>query len=164
MYKNMLTIKIRICTWVLFFLGCVIPVSNAQENDGLGQTIQINTRFHSFVGKPSWLLIIRDIDHGQNIPYLYDISKGDNFWLAFTYGRNYLITVSNLQFSPYRYNPYGTKKINDFCHLESNGRIIRGESMIITINGDLSPETDTFTCHVLKYTDSHFIVYKPGAE
>ena len=125
------------------------------DDDGLGQTIQIYTRFHSFVGKPSWLLIIRDLDHGQNIPYLYDIKRGDNFWLAFTFGSNYLITVSNLQFGPY------PRKINNFCNLESNGQIIRGQSLYITINGDLSPNTNTFSCHVLKYADSNFTIVTP---
>src|SRR5690349_5971957 len=92
----------------------------AQPPDGVGQTIQINTRLHSFVGKPSWLLMIRDIDHDQNIPYVYDISRGDNFWMAFTYGHNYLITASTLQFAPYRSDPYRVKVIHNFCNLESH--------------------------------------------
>ncbi|EKD70980.1 MAG: hypothetical protein ACD_46C00308G0004 [uncultured bacterium] len=139
--------------WSGIFLFSLSASSVADTiDDNLGQTIQIYTRFKSFVGKPSWLLIIRDIDHNQNIPYLYDIKRGDNFWLAFTFGRNYLILASKLVFNPYK------SKINNFCHLESNGRIIRGESLFITISGDLSPNTNTFNCHVLKYRDSQFTI------
>lgn len=129
-------------------------------NDGLGQVIQIYTRFHSFIGKPSWLIIIRDLDNGQNVPYLFDITRGDNFWILFTHSRNYLITASNLQISSYKQqcNDYDLYRINDFCHLESHGRIIRGESMYITIDGDLSPYANTVACHISTYPDSHFSV------
>jgi hypothetical protein len=140
-------------------------ICDAQPAEGgIGQTLQITTRFHSYVGKPQWLLIIRDIDHDQNIPYVYDIQRGNNYWLALTYGKNYVITVSTLQFSPYRSNPYGTKTIHDFCHLESRGRIIRGESMIINISGDLSPNTNTFNCNVLEYPDTNFNIVDPNSE
>lgn len=149
--------------WIWLLL-CLLPgLSNAEEDNTLGQTIQIYTQLHSFTGKPAWLLVIRDLDHNQNLPYLYDFSRGNNYWIALTYGRNYLITVSNLQFSPYRANPYRQKKIEDFCQLESNGRIIRGESMYIMIRGDLSPNTATFTCHVAKYTDSNFTIANPDS-
>lgn len=146
---------------------CVMTPTFADEigHDGLGQTIQIYTRFHSFVGQPSLLIIIRDLDHDQNIPYVFDITRGDNFWLLFTYGRNYLISVSNLQISTYksRYNDFGEYKINDFCHLESHGRISRGESMTITIDGDLSPNPNSITCHITKYQDSNFSVVNPSS-
>lgn len=154
--------KSILCIWLLFLSSLTLLDCFAQENDGIGQTIQIYTHFDSFIGKPSWLLIIRDLDHDQNIPYLYNITKGDNFWLAFTYGRNYLITVSSLQFSPYRTNPYQSKKIDNFCHLESNGRILRGESLYITIMGDLTPYTNTFTCHITRYPDGNFTIVKPA--
>lgn len=126
------------------------------NNDGLRQVIQINTHFRAFAGRPSWLLVIRDLDRGINMPYLYEISKGTNSWFAFSYSRNYLILASTLQFSPYRRSPYRTKKINNFCHLESNGRVIRGESIIVTITGDLTPNTRTFKCSVSKYPDPNF--------
>src|SRR3990167_5866017 len=105
-------------------LSTLITGSVFADPDDFGQTIQIYTQLKSFVGKPSWLLMIRDVDHGQNIPYMYDFEKGDNFWLAFTFGRNYLITASRLVF-----NPYNRKKINNFCGLESEGQIIRGQSL-----------------------------------
>lgn len=152
----MLIKKLITCVLTLLMAALTAPATYAQPGeDGLGQTIQIYTRLHSFVGKPSWLLIIRDLDNNQNIPYLYDITRGDNFWLAFTYGRNYLITVSNLKFDPYM------RKINNFCNLESNGAIIRGESLYITINGDLSANTNTYTCNVMRFKDSNFSIANP---
>ncbi|OGT36820.1 MAG: hypothetical protein A3F11_08530 [Gammaproteobacteria bacterium RIFCSPHIGHO2_12_FULL_37_14] len=135
--------------------------SFAEDNEGLGQTIQIYTRLHTFVGKPSWLLIIRDVDTNQNIPYLFDLKRGTNFWVAFTYSRNYLITVSELQFSPYRRDPYTVKKIKNFCQLESWGHIVRGKSYYVTISGNLTPNADTYTCHVSKYTDANFTIVTP---
>ena len=148
--------------WIVFSL-CIAPISYA-EPDGVGQTIQIYTQLHSFIGRPSWLLIIRDIDHNQNLPYLFDFNRGDNFWVAFTYGRNYVITVSNLQFAPYREWPYKTRKINNFCQLESNGRINKGQSMYITIKGDLTPNAGTFSCYVSKYPDTNFTIVSPKTD
>lgn len=133
-------------------LGLTTGPVPAQPQDGFGQTIEINTRLHSYLGKPTWLLIIRDVDHGQNIPYMYDFRKGTNFWLALTYSDNYLITVSELVFNPYQ------KKVKNFCNLESMGRIQRGTSLRIFIDGDLSPHTDTYHCNVLKYIDPNFTI------
>ena len=164
----MLNKKLIVC--LILFLQCTVhaSLSYAQTGDGIGQTIQIYTRFHSFVGQPSWLLIIRDVDHGQNIPYLFDIKKGDNMWVAMTFSRNYLITVSSLQFSPYRMYPnrnyprtYSSAKINNFCGLESNGSIIRDESLYIVLSGDLTPNRDRFTCHVSRYKDMNFTTGSP---
>lgn len=146
---------------VVMWWGCALLPSYAQEtNNGIGQTIQVSTRFHSLVGKPSWLVIIRDLDHNQNIPYVFDIKKGENFWVLYTYGRHYLITVSELQISTYqsRYNTFRRYKVKNFCHLESNGRIQRGTSMYITINGDLTINRDTYSCHVSSYADPSFTV------
>lgn len=148
--------RVLIFCLALFILTCSCYAE--ESNEGLGQTIQIYTRLHSFVGKPSWLLIIRDVDNNQNIPYLFDLKRGTNFWVAFTYGRNYLITVSELQFSPYRRDPYHVKKIKNFCQLESVGHIIRGKSLYITIKGELTPNTDTFSCYVTRYADSNFTI------
>lgn len=133
--------------------------------DGLGQTIQIYTRFHSFVGKPSWTIIIRDIDNNQNIPYVFDITRGDNFWFLFTYGHNYMIIKSDMQISNFRsrYNDYDLYKIKDFCHLESNGRIIRSESLYITIAGTLTTNMDGITCHISRFKDPNFTVVSQDA-
>lgn len=115
----------------------------------IGQTLQINTRFHSITGKPVWLLVLRDADTGVVVPYMYDIRNNDNFWLALSYGRNYIITASTLKFGPFA-------MIHNFCHLE-NG-ILSGKSMIITLSGDLTPAPVTFKCHVVKYNDNAFSV------
>lgn len=158
MQNNLFIVKIG-----MLLLLCFTDLSYAQIGDNnLGQVIQINTRFHSFVGQPSWTLIIRDIDHNQNMPYLFDITRGDNHWVVFTYGRNYLITVSRLQMATYqsRCNTYKQYRMNDFCQLESHGRIVRGESMYITIEGDLSPYTNTFSCQISTYPDANFFIYK----
>lgn len=114
-------------------------------SDGFGETIQIHTNLRTFVGKPSWLLIIRDLDHNQNIPYLYDFTRGSNYWVALTYGVNYEITVSEMTFNPY------DRKIKNFCNLRSMGAIQRGTGMDIRISGDLSPNTNTYTCTVTKH-------------
>jgi hypothetical protein len=152
----------------LFIIGTLILLCFTMQSvaqlggNNPGQVIQINTRFHYFVGNPSFTLIIRDLDHNQNMPYLFDITRGENHWVVFTYGRNYLIEVSKLQIETYqpRYNTYQQYRLNNFCHLESNGRIIRGESMYITIEGDLTPNPNTFSCHVSIYPESHFPIVR----
>ena len=162
--------KYIIPTCLLSSLLCIftLPVfaQDEQDENELGQTIQIYTHLHSFVGTPTWLLIIRDLDHDQNIPYLFDIKRGDNFWVAFTYGRNYLITVSRLEISTYksRTNSFRNFRMNDFCNLQSNGHIMRGESMSITINGDLFPNSDSYSCNASTYIDPHFTIVKPNSE
>lgn len=132
-----------------------VPALAQTEQDNFGQTLQINTQLHSFLGHPSWLLVIRDLDHGQNIPYLYDFVSGHHFWLAFTYGHDYLITASTLTFNPYH------QQVNNFCGLESHGRILRGVSLYITLSGDLTPYSTTFNCQVLKMQDDHFSIASP---
>ena len=160
----------------LFILMCLTslasfaqPESDAfvqTESDSLGQTIQIDTYLHSFTGKPIWTFIVRDLDHDQTIPYIFDIKKGYNHWVVFTYGRNYLITASNMQIETYRsrYNQYKNYRVKNFCHLESNGRIRRGESMYVSIQGDLSPYTNTYTCQISAYPDGNFGMYKVSTD
>ena len=128
---------------------------SAQEQNPLGQTLQITTRLHSFVGRPIWTLIIRDVDRNIVYPYLYDFTQANNHWLAFTYGSNFLITASELQITTYqsRYNKYKNYRIRNFCNLESNGRIVRKHNMFIEITGDLSPYDTSYTCHVTSYPD-----------
>lgn len=128
--------------------------------DGFGQVLQINTRFQSFLGRPEWTIEIRDVDHGQTMPYIFDITRGQNYWLLFTYSKHYLITASTMQFSSYRsrYNVYNTHQIKDFCGLESKGRISRGESMYIWIEGDLSPYSNNYRCHITRFKDDYFTI------
>lgn len=158
----MLNKKRLACIGILFFLSFPCTFSYAQT-DGFGQTIQINTRFKSYLGKPVWLFIIRDIDHNQNIPYVFEINNGNNYWVAFTYGRNYVIEASNLQIEVYqpKYNTYKNYRISNFCHLESNGRIMKGESMTITITGKLTPNSNSYSCHVTSYPVNDFVVATP---
>lgn len=120
---------------------------------GIAQTIQINTYLSSFVGKPKWLLIIRDVDNGVSIPYEYTVTRGTNFWLASTQSSNYLITASVMHFTTYnsRKNTYKEHRINNFCGLESNGRVIRGKTFYITLSGMLSPNPRTVNCQVSRF-------------
>lgn len=153
------TTKHLTCLLILYY---TINIVYAQPTaDEIGQTIQIKTRLHSFVGRPSWLIIIRDLDHGQNLPYLYDFDRAENFWLAFTYSKNYVIIASTLSFSPYRHDPYRTVKIHNFCNLESNCRVLRRTSVAVTLTGDLSPNPDTYSCYVTKFPDAYFTVIQP---
>lgn len=135
--------------YILLGLLCICSISYAQ----VGQYIQINTRFRSFVGQPSWTLIIRDLDHQQNLPQVFNITRGSQHWTLFTYSNNYLISASRLQVVNYRgkYNMFNQYIIHNFCGLESNGRIIRGKSMMIQISGDLSPNSNSYSCSVMKY-------------
>ena len=144
--------KLLIMIGLSFACGLSTSSAWSDQVDGFGETIKIRTNLRTFVGKPTWLLIIRDIDHNQNIPYLYDFSRGTNYWLAFTYGRNYVITISELVFNPY------DRKIKNFCNLQSMGAIQRGVSMDIHITGDLSPRTNTFQCNIMRYSNTNFDV------
>lgn len=158
--KTGLTALIILTMWLLLTPGIL---SAQLTGDGVGQFIQIETHLHEFVGKPTWLLIIRDIDHNQNIPYMFDIRRGDNYWVALTYGKHYLIIASKLQIETYqsKYNEYKKYSINNFCHLESNGRIIRGKSMRIILRGNLTPNSASSICSVFKYPDADTFVVVP---
>lgn len=136
----------KICQLLLFF--CLSSLSYAQENS-LGQTIQINTQFRSIVGKPTWLLIIRDMESGQILPFIFDIRSQNNFWVAFTLERSYRITVSSMKFGPYAI-------IHNFCGLQ-NG-ILSGKSMLIRLKGNLTPDPNSSQCYILKYQDMPFTI------
>ena len=118
-----------------------------------GQMIEIRTHLTSFVGSPVWSLEIRDVDNNQIIPYVFDINRGDNYWVALTYGHNYLIQASRMQFVSYqsRYNTYRNYRVKNFCHIESAGRILRGRSATIYLEGNLSPYSDKYSCHMTTY-------------
>lgn len=118
-------------------------------NNQIGQTIQIYTRFRQFVGKPTWLLIIRDVETGLVTPYIFDVRNNENYWVAFTYGHHYRITVSQLKFGTYG-------EINNFCQLE-NG-ILSGTSMYMTLTGVLTPDPKTTKCFVHHYKNASFTI------
>lgn len=143
---------IATCLLVIVF---GLPSLGQADDDAFGQILQIHTDLCSFRGLPSWLLIVRDLDHGINIPYLYDFRQGQNFWMALTHSRNYLITASQLQFHIYSFkeNIFRSYTVNNFCGLESNGRIIHGDSFSIRITGDLKPYSQTLQCNVSQYPD-----------
>ncbi len=122
--------------------------ASAQEIADFGQIINISTHLRSLSSKASWLLIIRDMDHGHNIPFVYDFESGINYWAALTYSRNYVITVSELTFYPSK------RKIYNFCNLQSMGVIQHSISMDVALTGRLSPNTGGFNCHVVKYAGS----------
>lgn len=144
------------------FLSLLSTLGMAQNNqaleglDGFGQIIRIQTNLHSFVGRPIWTFIVRDIDHNITMPHIFDITKGHQTWIVFTHSRNYLIEASRLQIETYqpRYNEYKNYRINNFCSLESNGRIMRGKSLNIHIKGDLSPFSNTYSCSLSSYQNN----------
>lgn len=146
---------------LVILLTLTLPVFALPDNP-LGQVITIETHLHSFIGKPIWTLVIRDIDHNQNIPYIFDVRKGWNHWVVFTYGRNYKITASNLQIETYQmsHNKYKNFRIKNFCNIESNGRIMRGESMRIIIDGHLSPKPWGYSCNILTFPEENYYIYK----
>ncbi len=136
---------------ILFLMSLLICVPGIAQNDMFGQILQINTRFHSHVGKPTWLLIIREQETGVVSPYVYDIRQNDNFWIALTWGHTYRITVSQLKIA-FDFGP--PVVINDFCHLQSE--MIEGKSMTISITGQLTPDRKNAICHVKKFQDLPF--------
>jgi hypothetical protein len=162
---------LRILRHASLWAGCLIAsltyahpaFDETQGLDGLGQVINIHTRLDSTVGKAIWTLIIRDLDTGQNIPYIFDFIHGDNHWVAFTFSRNYLITASRLQIvvPRSRYNQYKNYRISNFCNIESMGRIVRGRSMVINLKGDLSPNRDKYTCIASSFPDGPTFIAKP---
>jgi hypothetical protein len=128
---------------------CFDFFSFAFAQNPLGQTLQVSTNFRSVIGKPTWLLVVRDIESGQIIPYLFEIREKQNFWIAFTYGRSYRVTISKLVFGPFA-------EINNFCRLE-NG-IMDGKSIIVTLSGTLTPDPSSFKCYAKPYQDSYFTI------
>lgn len=116
----------------------------------MGPTVQINTNFKSIEGNPTWLLILRDVDTGRVIPYMYNLTNNDAFYIALAWSHNYRITVSKISWGPCKY-------IDNFCDLE-NG-VLSGKSVIVRLSGRLTPHRGTATCVVRKYKDLPFTVY-----
>lgn len=120
--------------------------------DSIAQSLQIYTHFTSIVGHPSWLLELRDVESGQVFPYLFDIKNNDNFWIAFSKEHSYRIVASQVKFGRFH-------EIHNFCNLEDG--VLRGKSMFITLTGTIAPDRSRSSCHVEKYSDTHFIIVKP---
>lgn len=138
----------KILVFCLFFLAT--PFSHAESMNGFGQTVQIYTHFTKIIGKPTWLLEIYDIDSNQVLPYLFDITEQDNFWVAFSFGRNYRITASTVRFFPF------PATIHNFCHLEDG--ILSGKSLYVTLSGPLTPARQSIQCHVMRYPNTQFTI------
>lgn len=141
--------KIKALCQVGLLSLCLLSIlpAKAQPENPFGQTLQISTYLDAIVGKPTWLLMIRNVDTGVILPYLFDVRDYDNFWIALTYGRSYRIIVSNMQWGSH-------KIIHNFCNLE-NG-ILTNKSFVITLRGKLSPNRDTSDCQVIKYKEYSF--------
>jgi hypothetical protein len=141
----------RIMTWVMGFFLLLFSIVCAARDQG--QFLQVRTQFDSVIGKSSWLFVIRDLDHEQTLPYLFDMKRGENYWVVPTGGYDYLITISNLRMSVYqeKKNKYKKYEIKNFCRLESHGRIKHGKSAYITISGRLSQHGRDYRCHITFY-------------
>lgn len=137
----------------LFCLSLACAIATPLIAQDTFNTIEIRTRFSSFIGKPTWLLTLRDVDAGVSYPYLFDIKRGENYWVIPAPGYHYLITVSNMRINSYDAfnNQYKTYEINDFCQIESAGRIIHGQSMLISIDGQLSKNSNGYRCQIQKW-------------
>ncbi len=133
--------------FALFWLSLCMTSASAQNP--FGQTLQINTYFRSVIGSPTWLLIIRDEDTGVVIPYMFDIKREDNFWIAFTYGHSYRVTASTVKWGPFAV-------IHNFCRLEDG--ILSRQSMIISLSGKLTPYRYSSFCKVIKFKSIEFPV------
>ena len=127
---------------------CLFCLSPLYAQDILaGDTIQIYTEFQSLIGKPSWLLILRDMNTGQILPYVYDIRNNDNFWIALPMSHNYRVNVSTMTFGPYAV-------IHNFCHLEDG--VINWHSLNITLKGNLTPDRHTTHCYIQRVKNLPF--------
>lgn len=68
--------------FLLFTLSGFFPLFS-QAQIPLGQTLQINTHFNHIYGEPVWLLVLRDVQTGQVLPYIFDLKKMITFGSLF---------------------------------------------------------------------------------
>lgn len=149
--------KVWLVTWIGYLLGSLPMTGYTQTiNDVIGQTIQIHAEV-DFSDVATWLIIVRDLDNGINIPYIFDLMPGVNNFVAPTFGRHYKIKSSRLTVIRYKpsCNTYRKFIINDFCHLQGGGRIHRYRSMSVILNGHLP---GGYRCQVYNYASTYFIV------
>ena len=119
-------------------LSGVSVASSLAESD----FIEIDTYLHDIDGRPIWTLILRDMTSGQVLPYLFDLRKHDNHWIAFSLSHTYRVIASRVQFD-------NNQEVNNFCNLEDG--ILRSESMTVTITGSFSPDLQGVDCQIQKY-------------
>ncbi|MDR3478178.1 MAG: hypothetical protein P4M14_09135 [Gammaproteobacteria bacterium] len=138
----------KLCQVGLFCLSLLSSFqATAQNNLVAGDSIQIYTEFQSVMGKPSWLLILRDMTTGEVLPYVYDIQNNYNFFIALAMSHHYRVTTSTMTFGPYAV-------IHNFCHLEDG--IISWHSLYITLRGSLTPNRNTAHCNIQRYQNLPF--------
>jgi hypothetical protein len=138
---------------ILLSASLMIQPCYAQDNP-LGQTFQINTRLDSYVGKPAWVIIVKDVATGQVVPYFFPIYEQDHFWINFTFTNAFRVILSELQFGP----PDVT--IKNFCHLQDG--ILDRESLIISLTGKLTPDRSTSFCSVQRFKSYSFPIVTPA--
>ena len=124
-----------------FFLYGISALLYADELPA--QRLHIYTQLDDIVGKPSWLLELRDVTSGRVLPYLFDIQKNTNVWVAFSKERAYRVVASIVTFGPYA-------KIYNFCGVQDG--ILVGKSMHINIHGILSPNARSIRCKVTQFS------------
>jgi hypothetical protein len=138
----------KICQAGWLCLGLFAIATAAAQNNPFGQSFQINTYLKSYVGQPTWVIIVRDEDNGQVLPYQFYFSELNNFWIGFTFAHSYRVIVSDLQFGP------PNAIIHNFCHLQDG--ILDRQSISVTLQGDLTPNRHTSQCHVMRYKNYSF--------
>ena len=145
--KNLL--KILWIGQLFFILYAQSNITRADATNPFGQTIQIHTNFDGIVGYPSWLIIVRDENGQQVVPYQFQMRNNQNFYIVLTWAHTYRITASNLSFGHYA-------NVDNYCHLQDG--ILSGKSMLIELGGVLSPDRSTSRCRVQQYQDMPFPV------
>lgn len=128
------------------------------SNNTFQHALQVKTNVYSIVGKSILTIIIRDIDRNENIPYVFEFTPGNQYWVLPIPSHNYFVLSARLQITKYdpRCNAYKNYRINNFCHIESRGRILRGKSVDLFVQGDLSPNTNKYSCQVKTYPDGNY--------
>lgn len=104
-------------------------------------SLTIHANLQAFVGAPTWTVILRDLEHNQNIPFVLDFTNPSHFWTLHASSHNYLVQSSTLTF-----NKPNMRPIYNFCSLESDGKILRGKSITVQLSGRLSPRKADFKC------------------
>lgn len=137
------------CQKLLALFSLIITTLSAHADNPFGETLQIYTHFRAVLGKPEWVLILRDVESGQVLPYLFDIRNDENYWVAFSFGHSYRVVSSSLKFGVYA-------NIKNFCHLEDG--VLTGQSMQINLSGVLTPDPNSIKCNVIKFRGLPFTI------
>lgn len=146
-----MSLKLICKIWIVSLFLFLAP-TYAQFDQSIKHIIEIHTQLYAIVGKPTWLIVLRDVDSGRILTFMYDFIIYDNNWIAYSKNRKYRIVSSSLKFGP-------DQVINNFCGIQDG--ILEGKSMYITLTGAITPDPATAKCHVLKYNDVGFTVVKP---